>query len=162
MLVLGAICLSIFFLRFIVFNFQESPKFLLYRGRDDKAVEVLHKIAKFNGRESSISVEVFEALTAEDMSMASRDTTKPTIRASTKEHKTLLGEKIKIELQRYKILFRSSSMTRLTLLVWVTYMFDYWGFNIAGWFLLSLIWGTGYPTLTMCNNSQVLFCQRSS
>ena len=41
-------------------------------------------------------------------------------------------EKIKIELLRCKILFSNYSMARLTLLVWITYIFDYWGFSIAG------------------------------
>lgn len=128
---LGAICLTIFFLRFVVFRFQESPKFLLYRGSDDKAVEVLQKIAKFNGRESSITLESFEALTNEHASMANRDTDMR-IDAGTEILKSTWVEKIKIELQRCKILFSNFAMARLTILVWITYVFDYWGFSIAG------------------------------
>lgn len=47
-IVLGCMTLVIFFLRFFVFKFHESPKFLLARGREAEAIEVLHKIAKFN------------------------------------------------------------------------------------------------------------------
>ena len=38
----------VFFLRYFVFTFRESPKFLVSRGREEEAIEVLHKIAKFN------------------------------------------------------------------------------------------------------------------
>ena len=129
LLCLGAICLAIFFLRFVIFRFQESPKFLIYRGRDDKAVEVLHKIAKFNGRESSITLETFEMLTTEHTSTSYRDADMTTSDAAMDKS---LSTMIKNELLRCKILFSSFSLSRLTILVWVTYIFDYWGFSIAG------------------------------
>lgn len=129
---LGAICLFIFFMRFVVFRFQESPKFLLYRGKDEKAVKVLHHIAKFNGRESAITMEVFSALSEEDSSIGTRDTGTPILGAGAKQIKSTLWEKVKLEFVRYKILFSTATMARLTLLVWVIYMFDYWGFSIAG------------------------------
>ena len=126
---LGAICLTIFFLRFVVFRFQESPKYLLYRGKDDKAVAVLQKIARFNGRESSITLESFEALMNDHVSVGAEV---PIPDAGMESVKSTWIEKIKIELQRCKILFSNYSMARLTLLVWITYIFDYWGFSIAG------------------------------
>ena len=129
---LGAICLFIFFMRFIVFRFQESPKYLLYRGKDEKAVKVLHHIAKFNGRESAITMEIFSTLTEEDSSIGTHDTGAPMLGAGAKQLKSTLWEKVKLEFVRYKILFSTLTMARLTLLVWVIYMFDYWGFSIAG------------------------------
>lgn len=36
---------------------DESPKFLVSIGQDAKAVEVIHRIAKRNGRTSSLTVE---------------------------------------------------------------------------------------------------------
>lgn len=47
-IVLGLMTLFIFFLRYFIFHFHESPKFLLSKGREAEAIEVLHKIAKFN------------------------------------------------------------------------------------------------------------------
>lgn len=47
-IVLGAVTLFIFFLRYFVFKFHESPKFLLSKGREQEAIDVLIKIAKFN------------------------------------------------------------------------------------------------------------------
>ena len=129
---LGAICLFVFVLRFVVFRFQESPKYLLYRGKDEKAVQVLHHIAKFNGRESTITLEVLAALTDEDSSVGTRDTGTPILGAGTKQLKSSFGEKVKLEFVRYKLLFSTRTMTRLTILVWITYVFDYWGFSVAG------------------------------
>lgn len=132
LLCLGGICLAIFFLRFVVFNFQESPKYLLYKGHDEKAVKVLHHIAKFNKRESTITLEMFEALADEETSLASRDTTTPILGAGAKQLKATWQAKVRLELERYKILFSTFNMARLTILVWITYIFDYWAFSIAG------------------------------
>lgn len=129
---LGAICLFVFFMRFVVFRFQESPKYLLYRGKDEKAVQVLHNIAKFNGRRSTVTMAVFAALTDEDSSVGSAETGKPILGAGSQQLKASFGEKLKIELVRYKLLFANAAIARLTILVWITYMFDYWGFSIAG------------------------------
>lgn len=46
-IVLGAITLIIFCARALVFTFKESPKYLLSRGREQEAIDVLHYIAKF-------------------------------------------------------------------------------------------------------------------
>lgn len=151
---LGAICLCVFFLRFVLFRFQESPKYLIYRGKDAKAVEVLHNIAKFNGRQSTITMEVFAALTDDDSSVGSGD----------EQLKKSFGEKLKIELARYKILFSNATMARLTILVWVTYMFDYWGFSIAGtytknvhvvWVWLTVSLGSILPQILLIKNHQI-------
>lgn len=138
MFTLGAICLFIFFLRFVVFRFQESPKFLLYRGKDEKAVQVLHHVAKFNGRQCGLTMEVFAALTDEDSSLASAASGEPVLGGGAKQLESSFAEKVKKELARYKLLFANPLIARLTILVWVTYMFDYWGFSIAGAYFRTL------------------------
>lgn len=50
MLVLWAI-------RFFLFRLYESPKYLMGKGKDEQAVEVVHKVAEYNGTTSSLSVE---------------------------------------------------------------------------------------------------------
>lgn len=129
---IGAICLFVFFLRFVVFHFQESPKFLLYRGKDEKAVEVLQHVAKFNGRQSTVTMAMLEALTDEDSSVGSEGTGRPILGAGSSPLQKTFGEKVKLEFARYKLLFVNPTLTRLTILIWITYMFDYWGFSIAG------------------------------
>lgn len=59
-IIIGAMTLSIFFARYIVFRFHESPKFLVSKGREQDAINVLHKIAKFNGAPApTITIEDF-------------------------------------------------------------------------------------------------------
>ncbi|KAL8885333.1 MAG: hypothetical protein Q9215_006799 [Flavoplaca cf. flavocitrina] len=140
---IGAICLFVFILRFVVFNFQESPKYLLYRGKDEKAVKVLQHVAEFNGRQSTVTMAMFDALTEEDSSIRSGGSERPILAAGSSQLKLSWGEKLKIEFERYKLLFSNPTMTRLTILIWITYMFDYWGFSIAGSLLPQILLDKG-------------------
>ncbi len=44
-------------LRFFCFKLYESPKYLMGRGRDEEAVAVMHKVAEYNGKTSSLRLE---------------------------------------------------------------------------------------------------------
>jgi hypothetical protein len=50
--------LVLFVIRFFVFQLYESPKFLMGRGRDAEAVEVVHKVAEYNGTTSSLTLDM--------------------------------------------------------------------------------------------------------
>lgn len=50
--------LVLFVLRFFVFHLYESPKFLMGRGRDAEAVEVVHKVAAYNGTTSDLTLDM--------------------------------------------------------------------------------------------------------
>ena len=63
---LGGFTLLLWSVRFFVFRFHESPRYLIGRGRDEEAVEVIHRIAKFNGRADRCT------LTVEDLQEAAR------------------------------------------------------------------------------------------
>ena len=128
---LGAITLFVFILRTVIFRFKESPKYLVYRGRDDKAVEVLQYVARFNGRESGITQATFDTLTQEHESVGSNE---PMLGGGAKQLKTTWSEKLSLELERYKMLFSDGQTSRLTILTWLTYVMDYWGFTVAGEF----------------------------
>ena len=129
MFTLGAITLGVFVLRFVVFSFKESPKFLVYRGQDEEAVAVLEHIAKVNKRACGVSISDFEALAEEDTSMHSAT---QLLGAGRVQLQSTFKEKILIEFARYRLLFDGWQMTRLTLLVWLTYICDFWGFTLAG------------------------------
>ncbi|KAL9614922.1 MAG: hypothetical protein Q9167_000664 [Letrouitia subvulpina] len=109
---LGAICLFVFFMRFVVFRFQESPKYLLYRGEDKKAVRVLQNIAKTNGRRSAVTMEIFAALTDQDETVAGRNDAKTMIGAGDIQHQNSFKDKLMVELSRYKILFATVAIAR--------------------------------------------------
>ncbi|KAI9655371.1 MAG: hypothetical protein M1821_005518 [Bathelium mastoideum] len=133
---LGAITLFVFILRTVIFRFKESPKYLVYRGRDDKAAQVLQYIARFNGRECGVTQETFDSLTQEHDSMSISG---PTLGGGAKQLKTTWKQKIQLELDRYAILFSNWQMSRLTILTWLTYIMDYWGFTVAGFYLPSIL-----------------------
>ncbi|KAK0207714.1 MFS general substrate transporter [Armillaria fumosa] len=54
---MGGLSMSLWVIRFFVFKLYESPKFLMGRGRDADAVEAVHKVARYNGKESTLTVE---------------------------------------------------------------------------------------------------------
>ncbi|KAA1474777.1 MFS general substrate transporter [Dentipellis sp. KUC8613] len=55
---MGGLMLFLFIIRFFVFHLYESPKYLMGRGRDAEAVEIVHKVAKYNGKQSSLTLEM--------------------------------------------------------------------------------------------------------
>ena len=135
-LTIGAITMFVFILRFVVFRFQESPKFLLYRGQDEKAAKVLQNIARFNNQQSGVTLATFEALTTEEDSMGSG---RAMLGGGSKQLQASTWEKVKLEFARYKLLFNSVAMGRLTILIFLIYICDYWGFTVAQYFLPQIV-----------------------
>jgi hypothetical protein len=71
-IILGCATLAIF-LRYVIFTFHESPKFLLARGREAEAIEVLHKIAKFNKQPPpTLTLEMFHLISETDSNASSQ------------------------------------------------------------------------------------------
>ncbi|KAF5007129.1 hypothetical protein FDECE_6515 [Fusarium decemcellulare] len=136
---LGAITLAIFVLRFFVFKFRETPKYLICRGRDAEAIKTLQHMAKTNGRQCNLTIEVFESLDNEQGSMDSDLSTTPALGGGVKRLELDWRDKTRLELGRYKMLFDGFQMTRLTILTWLTYIMDFWGFTVAGFYLPSIL-----------------------
>lgn len=135
---LGAITIFVFIIRFGVFRFQESPKFLLYRGKDEKALKTLQYIANYNKVACNLTLEDFSNLTNDDSSINSNDSSqkgKIVLGSGDKQQDMSAKEKLKLEGLRLKVLFASFPMAWLTICIWIIYMFDYWGFTIAGTYL---------------------------
>ncbi|KAI0712387.1 MFS general substrate transporter [Earliella scabrosa] len=57
---MGGLMMLGFILRFFVFHMYESPKYLMGRGRDAEAVEVIRAVAKYNGKETTLTVEALQ------------------------------------------------------------------------------------------------------
>ena len=55
---MGGLMLVLFALRFFVFHLYESPKYLMGRGCDAEAVEIIHRVAEYNWRSSSLTLEM--------------------------------------------------------------------------------------------------------
>ncbi|EME50060.1 hypothetical protein DOTSEDRAFT_68793 [Dothistroma septosporum NZE10] len=131
-IILGAMTLLVFFLRTLVFRFYESPKFLLSKGQEAEAIEVLHKIAKFNkAPPPTLTVEMFRVID-ESSSISSSEPTGPL--NTTQTTKKVLSN-IAYSLKNLKALFTNRLQTFIFVLLAITYMGDYWSFNLAGSFL---------------------------
>ncbi|RDB25575.1 putative MFS-type transporter PB1E7.08c [Hypsizygus marmoreus] len=59
---LGSLTFIMFIMRFAIFDLQESSKYLVAKGRDDEALDVLKHIAKRNGKTISLTLEQFQAV----------------------------------------------------------------------------------------------------
>ncbi|KAI0391039.1 major facilitator superfamily domain-containing protein [Xylariaceae sp. FL0594] len=135
---LGGITLFVFFLRTVVFRLHETPKYLIYKGRDADAVRVVQEIAKTNGKESNLTLADFERLTAKDDSSAVAVST-TTDGSDLRQLLSSSARKVSNAGKEYKQLFNGWPMIRLTLLVWLTYIFDFWGFTVAGVYLPQIL-----------------------
>ncbi|KAI0032773.1 MFS general substrate transporter [Vararia minispora EC-137] len=58
---MGGLMLFLFIIRFFLFRLYESPKYLMGRGRDAEAIEVVHRVAAYNGIKSSLTLERLRA-----------------------------------------------------------------------------------------------------
>ncbi|OSC97471.1 MFS general substrate transporter [Trametes coccinea BRFM310] len=70
---MGGLMTLLFFVRFLLFHLHESPKFLMSRGRDAEAVDVVRQVARFNGKESSLTLDMLEEV---DRAAAEREQAK--------------------------------------------------------------------------------------
>ncbi|KAK3933690.1 major facilitator superfamily domain-containing protein [Diplogelasinospora grovesii] len=139
---LGAITMFIFVWRFFFFRFQESPKYLLYRGKDAQALASLRFIANFNGQQCNVTPETFSNLTDDNLSPSTAGTSEQPVMGSgciPQGARFNVKRQFSLEKERHKIIFNSPGMIRLVILLWVIYGFDYWGFSIAGSFLPTIL-----------------------
>ncbi|KAJ6260238.1 hypothetical protein Dda_4462 [Drechslerella dactyloides] len=117
---MGGISLVLFIIRFFVFDMYESPKFLMGKARDADAVEVVHKVAKYNKFESSLSLDHLEAIDRQYDSVS--DDAVPT----NPQNYTTASAAIKRNLEKFsgehiRALFRTKQLaysTSLIILLW--------------------------------------------
>ena len=124
MFTLGGLTLLLWFTRFFVFRFHESPRYLIGKGRDQEAVEVIHKIAKFNGKADRCTI------TVEDLQKAAveESSTSPTQDMGTEANnsemkRTVLSRGSHFSGSHIKALFATRKMawsTTLLVVIWGT------------------------------------------
>lgn len=118
-------------------RFEKPPKYLLYKGEDAKAIATMQHIAKVNRQQCRLTIEDFQAL---EPNGCSEEVTSSDLLIPGQKGISLVREssiKFRRWLERYKMLFDGFQMTRLTILVWLTYIMDFWGFTVAGRFALQ-------------------------
>lgn len=62
MIAMGGMAMIMFIARFVFFTLYESPKYLMGKGKDEKAVEVVHEVARRNGKTSNLTLGDLQAL----------------------------------------------------------------------------------------------------
>lgn len=119
-IVLGCMTLFVFFLRFFVFKFHESPKFLLSRGREAEAIEVLHKIAAFNrAPPPTLTLEMFAAIDEASSNDSAASQSGP---LSTSNTAKSVGKSFIRELARIKGIFTNRLQCFIFVLLAIAYM----------------------------------------
>ncbi|KAJ6438770.1 membrane transporter [Purpureocillium lavendulum] len=136
---LGGLSLLVFFLRFFVFSFRETPKYLIYKGHDAEAIATMQHMAKINRQQCRLTVDDFEALAKNHEANHSDTSSGLLLTEQSGERPSKRHGKLQKELDRYKMLFDGFQMTRLTILTWLTYIFDFWGFTVAGFYLPRIL-----------------------
>ncbi|CAG8112554.1 unnamed protein product [Penicillium salamii] len=124
---IGMITFVVFFVRCLIFRFHESPKFLISKGRDQDAIDVLRKIAKFNKAPAP-------TLTIEDFQRINSDTGSESGSIKSKSPKNVALGFFKI-FKHLRGLFACKAECFSFTLLAVAYMGDYWSFTLAGSFL---------------------------
>ncbi|OJJ05890.1 hypothetical protein ASPVEDRAFT_895235 [Aspergillus versicolor CBS 583.65] len=130
-IIIGAMALAIFSARYLLFSFYESPKFLISQGRDQNAIDVLHKIAKFNKAEAP-------ALTVEDLRQVGIATgfreQQQQQTGDARSPTNIVTDMIR-RLGFLRGLFLSKLQLFSFILLSLAYMGNYWSFTLAGYFL---------------------------
>ena len=120
-IILGCITLAVFFARFAIFRFYETPKFLLSVGKEAEAIEVLHKIARFNrAPEPTLTLEHFAAV-EESASRLSEDEPQAERLNTTQKTKKALKAAGR-GFSNLKALFSNKLHTFIFVLLAITYM----------------------------------------
>ncbi|KAH0582368.1 hypothetical protein H2248_010313 [Termitomyces sp. 'cryptogamus'] len=57
LLTMGGLMFVLWVIRFFIFKLYESPKYLMGRGRDEAAVDVVHRVAEHNGTTSRLTLD---------------------------------------------------------------------------------------------------------
>ncbi|OQE26733.1 hypothetical protein PENSTE_c005G03267 [Penicillium steckii] len=127
-IVIGAMTFALFGARFLLFRFYESPKFLVSKGREQDAIDVLHKIAKFNGAP-------MPALTVDDFLQIDRATGIDLSEAAPVTDATGIVVRMFKNLGFLRGLFMKKLECFTFILLALAYMGNYWSFNLAGYFL---------------------------
>jgi MFS family permease len=65
-IIMGGLALISFAIRFLAFTIYESPKYLMGKGKDEEAVQVVHEVARRNGKTVNLTLEDLKACEPED------------------------------------------------------------------------------------------------
>jgi hypothetical protein len=113
---MGGLMLVLWSLRFFAFKLYESPKYLMSRGRDQQAVDVVHKLAEYNGKTSD--------LTLQELVKAGTLTGKEDALLDTSTEGVIKRQLRKLNAAHVKALFSTKKLaysTSLLIVIWGSY-----------------------------------------
>lgn len=153
---LGCITWLIFVARFFIFSFRESPQYLLARGKDAKALKIIQQILHTNKskmqplftqddfRETARRIAAHQGREYIDEDQEEREGFHAGGRKASRlqQSKKSARETIGLFLNA-KTLFRNRTMARVTTIIWITFIADFWGFTLAGFYLPQILRAKG-------------------
>ncbi|RXW25083.1 hypothetical protein EST38_g762 [Candolleomyces aberdarensis] len=119
---MGGFMFVFWVLRFFVFKLYESPKYLMGKGEDEKAVEVVRKLAEHNGRTTSLTVEDLQAV---DLAYAQKESDGNETKNEGHVNAAIRRQMTKFDSNHLKALFASKKLaysSSLLIAVWVTHL----------------------------------------
>lgn len=143
---LGAITLFIFLIRFFLFHFRESPAYLINRGMDEKAIASVASISQTNKRPPlQFGIEDFREIDRRyrsridgQASDVEAESVTPKKHSLAKSMQLVLADTFE-QFKRLKVLFRNATMARTTILLWITFAADFFGFTVASVYLPQIL-----------------------
>ncbi|GAC75326.1 synaptic vesicle transporter SV2 [Moesziomyces antarcticus T-34] len=150
---LGCITWLIFVARFFVFKFRESPQYLLARGKDAKALKVIRQILETNKSKleplfsQADFHEAARRIAAHEGREYDEDEHEGLHAGGVKRSRMAAAKKSAREMLALflnaKTLFRNRTMARVTTIIWITFIADFWGFTLAGFYLPQILRAKG-------------------
>ncbi|KAJ5580237.1 uncharacterized protein N7459_006222 [Penicillium hispanicum] len=148
LIAMGGLAMVMFLVRFVFFTIYESPKYLMGKGRHAEAVEVVHEIARRNGKTSSLTVDELDRLDPEDA---------PEIRATS-----IVRQRLEqVDLTHIRALFDTPKRAWSTALIILVWAFIGLGFPLYNAFLPYIQESRGHEfgdgsTYIMYRNSLII------
>jgi hypothetical protein len=108
---MGGISLLEFIIRFVFFTVYESPKFYMGKGDDEKAVEIVHEVARRNGKTTNLTVADLKACGELNIGKGKESAASSAIKRKLKQ----------LDLTHVKALFATRKLalsTSLIMLIW--------------------------------------------
>ncbi|KAJ1596193.1 hypothetical protein NDA14_000377 [Ustilago hordei] len=157
---LGCITWLVFVARFFMFTLRESPEYLLARGKDAKALKIIQQILITNKskieplftqadfREAAKRIAAHQGGEYMDQHMDQDREEREGLDAGggkasrLQQAKKSAKEMVALFLNA-KTLFGDGRMARVTTIIWITFIGDFWGFTLAGFYLPQMLRAKG-------------------
>lgn len=124
---LGGLTLFLWGLRFFVFTLLESPRYLIGKGDDEAAVNVVHQLAKMNGTTTDLTVDKLRRVAAPFESREEEEEY-PVSASALVQKKKILSSSSYLTARHVKALFSTPKMawsTSLLMALWGEFVHKY-------------------------------------